>query len=239
MREYIIGVFLCVMLLSSCDEGRIYEKEIVTTEEGRAAKLTAEVTGIGTWPQGYSVVIAGFSASSSYAVTSKNISASSQNGEKVTVTMGGINDEVKTIEICAINSLRKRIVTFASIEPEAGTDTIRIDEGTLDVSMYSAIQKHLFNVACASCHGAGAGGAGGNMHLTEGQSYADIYDVPSHKLAGVKRVEPGNATGSLLYQAVATDISSTGWHYDHSTMMNASPELVTLLADWINNGALQ
>ena len=43
----------------SCDDGRIYEKEVNIQRGGRAMKLTGRFSGISNWTDDYSVVVAG------------------------------------------------------------------------------------------------------------------------------------------------------------------------------------
>lgn len=238
MGKYIlIWASLFSVLLSSCDEGRIPEKDIVSTEEGRVAKLSCNITGLSAWPSGYNVVVAGFNESSPYAITAMNISSVSvKEGEDVDLVLSGISDEVTTIELCVINRLRKRIVSFSSTEALDTSDTIRIDVGALDVSMYNAIQQSVFTPSCAACHGSAAGTPSGNLYLTEGNSYASLYDVNSTKVDNLKRVSPGSAGESVLYQVLTTNLSAD-WHYDHSLLLDDSDDLVTLIEDWIDSGA--
>ena len=44
----------------SCDDGRIYEKEVNIQRGGRAMKLTGRFSGISNWTDDYSVVVAGY-----------------------------------------------------------------------------------------------------------------------------------------------------------------------------------
>ena len=235
-RNILFFMVLLVMACSSCDEGRIYEEETIVMEEGRVVKMTADITGIDKWAQGYSIVIAGFNETSEYAVTSANIPAPSVDGGTVRVIMSGISDEVKTLEICAINKLRKRIDTFSSIETPATTDTIIMNVGAVDVGMYSAIQNSVFTPYCATCHGASAGSPSANLTLTKGKSYEDLVNHPSVIVDGKLRVTPGNAEESVLYQILNTDISSQ-WGIDHFPILTPYPNLLTLIDDWIDNGA--
>ena len=60
----------------SCDDGRIYEKEVNIQRGGRAMKLTGRFSGISNWTDDYSVVVAGFNDKSEYAVITKSGSQS-------------------------------------------------------------------------------------------------------------------------------------------------------------------
>ncbi len=221
---------LAAMALSSCDEGRLYEGETDSSRDGRIVKVTGTWRGATQWADGYSVAIAGFS-DSEYADISKNL----QDGSTV---LSGIDDEVETVEVCVINRLRKRIATFAtlSIADAKANDTVRWELGELNTSMFEALQQKVFNTTCANCHG-GSNFAAANLYLTQGKSYASLVDVDSELFPEMKRVLPGSAEGSLMYQILSTDASSS-WAYDHSVEV-VDESTLQLIASWIDNGALE
>lgn len=231
-----IGMALALLWgLASCDDGPIYEKSQGTTD-GKTARMEGTLTGLATWPSKYNVAIAGFSDEDKYAVISKVItSANIDEDGHVDITLSGIPDEVKTVELCVINRLRQRVVTLHS--EDAADGHIAFDVGTVDVGMYAAIQKHLFDTSCTACHGASTFAAAG-LNLTEGKSYDQMVNRASSKVAGLDIVTPGDAEGSVLHQVLNTDLSAT-WHQNHSDMLNKErqAEVLTMLDDWINNGA--
>ena len=225
MKKYILfgGCLLLLAYITSCDDGRIYEKTETLSEEGRTLRMSGRISGINKWPDGYSVVVAGFSDESEYAV------------DEIQVTMTGVSDKVTTIELCVINRLRKRVISFRSMDDlTAVDDTILMDVGTVDAGMYHGIQEKVFNTTCAHCHGGGSSAAG-NLYLTEGKSYEALVNHPSKKVDGMLLVKPGSAQESVLHTLLNTTISST-WGYDHSKEILSSP-ILTLIDDWINNGA--
>ena len=232
---FFYAVFLAVFF-SSCDEGRIPEKEITVTEEGRVVKLTADLVGLDNWHSDYNVVLAGFAENSSYSAIAKDLSVSIADNGHVEVVMSGIGDEVRTLEVCVSNSIRERIATFYSMEAPATADTIRMDVGTLDISMYGTIQKTVFTDKCIQCHGAGSGEPAAGLHLTEGRSYADLYGAASTMVPGQQRVDPGKSGESILYSILTTDMSAE-WAIDHSRLMSVEENLLTLIRKWIDNGA--
>ena len=61
MKKYILfgGYLLLLAYITSCDDGRIYEKTETLSEEGRTLKMSGKINGISKWPDGYSVVVAG------------------------------------------------------------------------------------------------------------------------------------------------------------------------------------
>ena len=112
MKNYILfgGCVLLLAYITSCDDGRIYEKTETLSEEGRTLRMSGRISGINKWPDGYSVVVAGFSDESEYAVVTKTIPA--VENDEIQVTMTGVSDKVTTIELCVINRLRKRVISF-------------------------------------------------------------------------------------------------------------------------------
>ena len=101
----------------------------------------------------YSVVVAGFDDESDYAIVSKVVPASESDNDEIQLTMSGITDEVTTVELCVINKLRKRIVSLVAMECTDIADTILMDAGKVDASMYKASQQKIFNATFTACHG--------------------------------------------------------------------------------------
>lgn len=238
MKRNVYGWILLglgILCLVSCDEGRIYEAVPATAEGGRTVKFTGKVTGMDTWPSGYTVAVAGFDAKSEYALTSANVMPS-QAGEDgtVQVVMSGVTDEVTQIELCVINRIRERVVTFARVDcSETAEDTIRMDVGEQQVGMFQAVQQQVFDSRCASCHG-GSTSAAGHLFLTAGKSYEQLVNVPSVVNPDVMRVKPADAENSFLYQVLH---ENGHVHHDHQDILSAEPVLLNLIDDWINGGA--
>lgn len=214
----------------ACDDGRIYEENMVIPEEGRVVKLTGEITGAGNWSAGYTVAVAGFKEDDDYAIITKAVSTA---GCKE-VILSGINEQVTQIELCVVNRLRKRVLSMATFDCPVMADTIRLEVGTIDIGMYATIQRQLFNTTCANCHGASTQAAAG-LFLTEGRSYEALVGQPSQKLPEMLLVEPKNVDKSVLYQTLSSDISKD-WNYDHTKEV-LSEDWLDLLEDWIDDGA--
>ena len=239
MKKHILFFVLILFMLgfASCDDGRIYEETIYVPREGRVLKFTGKISGIDNWTDGYSVVLGGFDAKSEYAVVAKNIQKTAADDDEIQVVMSGISEEVTQIELCVINQIRKRVVTFQTMTDIAdASDTIRMDAGTVDVGMYSAIQQQVFNKSCTACHGGSTTPAAG-LYLLESNSYASLVNQASTIVEGQMRVNPGNAQESTLHLILSTNLSS-GWGIDHSDMIT-SPAVLSLVKDWIDNGAKQ
>ena len=216
--------------LSSCDEGRIYNDDTVQTEEGGAAHFSGSVTGADTWSQGYTLALAGFEDGNDYALISKNIDFSASDG-KCDVTLSGIPADVTTIELCAIDRLRRRVATFISADYNTQS-TLQISAEMVDMSMSGAIQTEIFNTTCVQCHG-GNGHAAAGLELLAGDSFANLISVPSRKMPGIDRVTPGKSDESELFLILDTDVSAD-WNYDHSVEV-VRQEKLDLIRNWIDN----
>ena len=83
MKRYLLYMLLFLTWsLIACDDGKIYDETVIVTGEGRTLKLTGQITGVESWPEEYSVVVAGF-GDGEFAVASKSVPASAADGEDV------------------------------------------------------------------------------------------------------------------------------------------------------------
>lgn len=233
-----LSVFL---LLSSCDDGPI-EKANNATTGGKVVKVEGTITGLDTWSDRYDVAVAGFTEDAAnesmpYATISKVVTVDA-NGH-ASIVLSNIGSSVKNVEICALNRLRQRIVTFTStdISNASSNDTIRFDIGTVDASMLAGIQTGIFSATCAACHGAN-GTSAANLNLTEGNAYASLVNHKSTMRPEMLRVKPGDADSSLIWQVIYGDASES-WPMNHGDMLNKdrAAGLLQMLEDWIDNGA--
>lgn len=217
-------------LAASCDDGRLYADRLILPEEGRVVRLTATLDGLDTWADGYSVVLAGFGEGSDYAVIAKSVQAADDG--TVDITMSGVAEEVTTLEVCAINRIRKRVATYYELDCSTlADDTLRIDAGRLDVGMFATIQQDIFDRTCTGCHGEGRW-----LDLSAGASHATLVGQPSTVFEGRTRVLPGHAAESVLYTILTTD-ESANLATDHRTQFTLSDEQFALIEDWIDGGA--
>ena len=113
-KNYGIFVLLSVAMgLTACDDGSIPRKEHTATHTGFAAKLTGHITGADSWSEYYQLVLAGF-GDSEYATTQVLVSPDANSN--VNLTLPNIGSDVKTIELCVTNRLRKRVLTYQSLD---------------------------------------------------------------------------------------------------------------------------
>ena len=225
-----MGLLALLAVTASCDDGRLYADRLIIPEEGRVVKLTATLEGLDTWSDGYSIVLAGFEDGSDYTVIAKSVQAADDG--TVDITMSGVAEEVTTLEVCAINRIRKRVATYYELDCSTlGDDTIRIDAGRLDVGMFATIQQDIFDRTCTGCHGEGRW-----LDLSAGASHATLVGQPSTVFEGRTRVLPGSAAESVLYTILTTS-ESADLGTDHQTQFTLSEEQFALIGDWIDDGA--
>ena len=225
-----MGLLALLAVTASCDDGRLYADRLIIPEEGRVVKLTATLEGLDTWSDGYSIVLAGFEDGSDYTVIAKSVQAADDG--TVDITMSGVAEEVTTLEVCAINRIRKRVATYYELDCSTlADDTLRIDAGTLDVGMFATIQQDIFDRTCTGCHGEGRW-----LDLSAGTSYQTLVGQPSTVFEGRTRVLPGSAAESVLYTILTTS-ESAGLGTDHQTQFTLSEEQFALIGDWIDDGA--
>lgn len=232
MRK-ILCIFAAAITLASCDDGPIYDNPVYD-EEGAVVKMEGRLTGTQTWPENYSIAVGGFESIDNYAVISKVLPAADG---AFTIVMSGVPANVEDVELCVLNRLRQRVMSFKTKELAGVRDTLLFDVGDVDVSMMAAIQQSVLDQSCVACHGANGYSAAG-LDLTEGHSYADLVNAESRKLPGQKLVEPGNKENSVLHQLLNSDVSAS-WRQNHADMLNKerAAALLMLIDNWIDNGA--
>lgn len=222
--------FLIIMafMLCSCDEGRIFETEIINEQGGLTVRVEiVGASGADRWFSGYSLAVAGFGAGNEYALISKNIELDAEGN--CSASLSGITAAVQNVELCIIDRLRRRVVRFESAECTRGGSLVLLSEGA-DFSPEAAIQHEIFNTTCINCHG-GASYAAAGLNLTEGYAFNELTGVGSVKMTGKLRVSPGQPDESVLYRILVGN-ESEGWKYDHSVEITAQEKL-DLIKNWI------
>lgn len=214
------------MLSGGCDDGKIYDSgNEHSAPSGSTATVSGTFAGTDSYGDEYSVSLAAFTEEDGdYAVLSKAVS------DTGITTLSGIGSQVTSIEICLLNRLRKRIVTFANI-PFAESE--HYDAGTLNTGLYATIQEYIFTASCAQCHG-GSNSAAANLYLTADKSYGSLTGEPSTKIEGKMRVIPGDAAESVLWQTIGTSVSDE-WAFRHTEL--TTNQSADLIRTWIELGA--
>lgn len=78
------------------------------------------------------------------------------------------------------------------------------------------------------------GHSAASLNLTAGNAYDMLVGAPSTVVESATRVEPGNASASTLWEAVATDVSD-GWAFAHRNLL--VDNYIDFIEYWINSGA--
>ena len=151
--------------------------------------------------------------------------------------LSGISDDVTNVQLCVLDRLRRHVMTFQQIELEQTRDTIYMEVGTVNASMYNAIQQSFFNTTCANCHGASNRAAAG-LYLTEGKSYDALVGQPSKKVPDINMVEPDDASNSLLHIVLHQE-RVEGISMTHRDLVSEKSDqsILPLIDSWINHGA--
>lgn len=226
---------LCLgFLFSSCDEGRISEKELVIPVDGFTLRLTANITGRSTWPSNYELALAALTSDGAVSL----YKVIDSDGE-VSIDMSGVNANISKVQLCIMErASRKSVIAYKEIEQDnfnAEDNVIKMEAGNVDVSMYKSIQTYIFDDKCISCHGS-QGGAPRGLFLTSGKSYENLVNKASKSNPDYLLVKPGNANSSLL----PTILSENGHlGHDHADILDArkSSDLIAIIRAWINDGA--
>ncbi len=231
-----------ITLMASCDSGDIEPTSANIKSSGRTVKLTATFSGVGVWAErSCNVVLAGFTSESTYAQTQAAVPSTLADGTTRSIVLSSIPQSTETVELAITNNLRTRVITLHSVDMSAyesygPTDTIFMDLGEVDVSLFGAIQTGVFDQACIACHG-GNGSAAGNTNLTQGMAEAQLVGVSSTQLEGYTRVVAGDAEGSLLWM-ILNEGGENLLHYNHTEVLSSQFKdnlayVKQLISDWI------
>lgn len=151
--SFIINALLFSCLFVSCDDGKIYDEGRHVEIEGGIARVTAIILGVQTWPSDYTIVVAGFKKDDEYAAVAKTVKTADDGS--MDLILKGISNEVNQIEVCVINKLRKRIVSFYQTDFTDSSDTLKLDIGTVNASLFNGIQKVFLMLAVPAVMGPG------------------------------------------------------------------------------------
>lgn len=109
--------------------------------------------------------------------------------------------------------------TGTVVEPTSPTERLTMEQ---------KVQKRIFDAHCVQCHG-GRETAAANLFLTAG--HESLTNRASSVVEGGIILVPGNHAESILYQAVATELSTT-LIVHHNNFLDESEKY--LLATWID-----
>lgn len=225
----------------ACDSGDIEEQDPEIAASGVTAQFDGRIDGGASWPSNYQLVIAAFEPSSDYSLSQKQITAEQANGDTLNITLPNINSAATSIELCVVNSIRKRIATFKKFpikSDENRKDTLHFEIGHVDASMFQAVSHDVFEEHCAKCHGEGEKPAAG-MDLRPVHLLSNTVNVTSSLKGNELRIIPGNADESWVVKVLSEGNGHLTHFNGHPEIFNNERDrkLFPLLKDWINHGA--
>lgn len=228
MRCKTICLFWAVIpfAFAGCDDGKIYPEETEGNSTGLTVVMKGDISGAGNfYGDGFALTLSAFEDGNDYAVISKTVSDGNSD-----VTLSNIPARANTVELCVINSLRKRVMRLASLSVEDTPDREMVfNVGEVDASPFNVIGECVFATTCVQCHGA-TGKAAAGLDLLPEKAYSMLVDVPSTVVEGEMRVRPGEPDVSTLWQAVATPLSES-WKYDHKNLLTIDCQ--KFIEEWI------
>ncbi len=239
----VCAAILILTALASCDSGDIVEREPELEHTGLTAVLEGTLTGMQQWPETYDIALAAYAKDNVYSLVQKHVQTDGDG--KVRLELANISPDAATIELCVTDRLRERVLTFERIEVTEAmrrdTDTpIRLDVGQLDVGMFSAIRREVFEERgeCTRCHGTPERAAAG-MSLLADYAYDHLVGHAAKVDPTQTRVLPGDAEGSWLVRVLTPGNGSLTRYKDHPNILNNEQDkgYIDLIRAWINTGA--
>ena len=109
------------------------------------------------------------------------------------------------------------------------------NSGETTVSFQKDIQKPILNGICAKCHS--GSDASGDMDLSEGFSYCNIYNKKSSGYSPDIRVVPGNSEASVLYGKII-NTGEWGGKMPPAGAGSLSDTEINNIKTWIDEGAI-
>lgn len=226
----ILYIALPALLLCGCDEGDINPSSIQYNKDGRSVRLKGNIKGLDQWSSKYSLRLASFDDDSSYPILSKEVSASEDG--TVDMRMTGISDDATKVELCVLDRLRRRVFTLKEVDITSVSDTVYMDVGTLDGSMFGVMQTQVFDNLCIGCHRDGENPSA-QLTLTQGKSYASLVNKASYKDNGAILAKPYDSGSSVLYQLMVSSLQE--WHMPHKDIIKES-SVKEYIREWIESG---
>lgn len=239
-----LALLLCISMswlsFCSCDDGAVEEKlQPSTSTDTYTICFRANIQGLNTWSGQYTVALACFAPDNDYAEIQKTLHGSDDDEKGDSIILSGVSASASTVEIAIVSPLRKRIATLFSFTlPDVcqTEDTVFVDAGIINASMFSSINRCVFqDNNCSRCHSGSTPAA--ELNLSPDVAYTNLVNVRSYKSPSSLRVQPGNADSSYLYRIITDENIDS--HYAHPGLFTDAPQqaFIEIIKSWINAGA--
>ncbi len=235
LLKYCLTMLFAATMLTSCDDGTIYPKDVVF-DEGRTLQLKVSFADTDNWPDRskYEILFAGYVDDAEYPTVNKSI-AMQPEGQEVTVRLTNVPEEVTRASLTIVALNHKLVYNLYS--ERVGSGSMNLDAGTIKLGTIYSYMQQVFNEKCISCHGQGSRQAGG-LNLTEGNSYEQLVNKTAVTDPTHTRVLPGNIDESYIYK-ILTDatLPANANGLNHITTVEFEHDKLLLLTDWVTKGA--
>lgn len=232
-KRFVSALLLTVViLLTGCDEGKIYPEE--TTTHTMFARLDVTLKGKEAWPQKDLIVLAAFSDDNSLPVATTVIPEPTASSNTASVSLGLTGSEkMLAVSIVTKGTTRQVLYNFYTYPITEFSEEITLPVKEIDLASFDRVQKLIFDANCVACHGGSTTAAAG-LYLTEGKSYDAIVErAASLSGEGKMIVCPEKPDESFIMDILQSDIV----RYNHSDIFASTPEFITLMKTWITEGA--
>lgn len=236
LKFLILSLFYIIFMFiqQACDSGDIYP-ETEDNASGRSVSASYLFSNAGAFPENYKIVFATFSSSSSYPVSSTQISESNISNNSCNVSLSNVTDDAETVGLYLVQQYgSKKIHTFSeSYISSFEEGNIEMGSCSVELASFSRIQNQVFS-QCIQCHG-GSEYAAAGLYLTEGLSYSNLVEVQSINNSSKMRVMPGSFINSFIVDLLSDE---SGLRYNHSDLSTLNNDDLELIKTWISSGAL-
>ena len=220
---------LSVLCFTACDSGDIIPKEDTGNKEIVA---TVSFTHVETIPavRERKLAFMSYTNPSDEQPNRMHVITTAQEGAPTELSLTQVPDDTRQVVLALVDQDNQIIYPFFEKEISSSSDRVDLGAVTINLIAYDRVQKQLFNQSCLDCHSGGNLSRG--LNLGEGQSYRAIVNVES-KVPGMPIVKPGDVESSLIVKQL-TDYNTGSFHTTLTTMKDND---ITLLKEWIRNGA--
>ena len=220
---------LSVLCFTACDSGDIIPKEDTGNKEIVA---TVSFTHVETIPavRERKLAFMSYTNPDDEQPNRMHVITTAQEGAPTELSLTQVPDDTRQVVLALVDQDNQIIYPFFEKEISSSSDRVDLGAVTVNLIAYDRVQKQLFNQSCLDCHSGGNLSRG--LNLGEGQSYRAIVNVES-KVPGMPIVKPGDVESSLIVKQL-TDYNTGSFHTTLTTMKDND---ITLLKEWIRNGA--
>lgn len=228
----ILLIIFSGVMMQSCDSGDIYPEEKKPDGTDIDVNATFRFSHIETFPESYKVIFGSFKDDSPYPISSVVISKPSSDKD-LSISLNNIPKEATYVALYLVQEhSNAQIYPFYKYTIDSPLEEdLEIPLQEIDLAVSGRIQHQVFS-QCLQCHG-GSGFAAAGLYLTEDKSFSMLVNGTAKNSAEKKLVTPHNAQGSFLMDVLKGEALQSR----HSSLSSLKDDDITLVEQWINDGA--